>query len=35
MNVENVWDSNVEGDAVVGPVVCISREEMLQALNEM
>ena len=25
----------MEGDAVEGPVVCISREEMVQALNEM
>ena len=34
MNEENDWDRNVEGDAVEGPVVCVSREEMLQALNE-
>ena len=26
---------NVEGDAVEGPVVCVSREEVLHALNEM
>ena len=25
----------MEGDAVDGPVVCVSREEVLQALNEM
>ena len=25
----------MEGDAVEGPVVCVSREEVLQALNEM
>ena len=25
----------MEGDAVQGPVVCVSREEVLQALNEM
>ena len=25
----------MEGDAVEGPVVCVSREEMLQALSEM
>ena len=25
----------MEGDAVEGPVVCVSREDMLQALNEM
>ena len=31
---ENDWDSNVEGDAVEGPAVCVSREEVLQALNE-
>ena len=35
MNEENYWDYNVEGVAVEGPVVCISREEVLQALNEM
>ena len=34
-NEENVWDHNVERDAVEGPVVCISREEVLQASNEM
>ena len=33
MNEENGWDHNVEGDAVDGPVVCVSREEALQALN--
>ena len=25
----------MEGDAAEGPVVCVSREEVLQALNEM
>ena len=25
----------MEGDAVEGPVGCVSREEVLQALNEM
>ena len=35
MNKENYWNRNVEGDAVEGPVVCVSREEVLQALNEM
>ena len=34
-NEENDWYHNVEGDAVEGPVVCVSREEVLQALNEM
>ena len=34
MNDENDWDHNVEGDAVEGAVVCVSREEMHQALNE-
>ena len=34
MNEENNWDHDMEGDAV-GPVVCVSREEVLQALNEM
>ena len=35
MNEEINWDDNVEGDAVEGPVVCVSREEVLQMLNEM
>ena len=35
MNEENAWDRNVEGDAVEGPGVCVSREEVLQALNEI
>ena len=34
MNDENDWDHNVE-EAVEGPVVCISGEEVLQALDEM
>ena len=25
----------MEGDTIEGPVVCVSREELLQALNEM
>ena len=33
MNEDNDWDYNVEGDAVDGPVVCVSSEEVLQALN--
>ena len=28
---ENDLDRNVEGDAVEGPIVCVSREEVLQA----
>ena len=35
MNEENDWDLNVKGDAVEGPVVCVGREEVLQALNEI
>ena len=35
INVENYWDHNVEGDAVEGTVVCVIREDVLQALNEM
>ena len=35
MNEEDDWDCNVEGDAVEGPVVCVCRGEVLQALNEM
>ena len=34
MNEKNYWDRNVEVDAVEGPVVYVSREEVLQALNE-
>ena len=33
MNGENDWDHNVDDDAVESPVVCVSREEVLQALN--
>ena len=35
INEENDWDHNVERGAVEGPVVCVSREDLLQALNEM
>ena len=35
VNEENYWDHNVEGDAVECPVVCVSREEVLQVLNEL
>ena len=35
MNEVNDWDHKVEGDAVEGPVVLVSREEVLQALCEM
>ena len=35
VNEENDWDRNADRDAVEGPVVCVSREEALQALNEM
>ena len=35
MNGKNDFDNNVEGDAVEEPVVCVIREEVLQALNEM
>ena len=31
MNEQNHWDHNMEGDAVEGPVVCVSREDVLQA----
>ena len=30
-----IWDHNVEGDAVEGPVFCVGREERCQALNDM
>ena len=35
MNEENDWDHNVEVDAVECSVDCASREDMVQALNEM
>ena len=35
MNEEKDSDYNVEGDAVEGPVVCVGREEVLQALNDV
>ena len=35
MNGESDWDHDVEGDAIEGPVVCVSREKVLQALNEI
>ena len=35
MNEENDWHHNVEGDAVDGPVVCLSRGEVVQTSNEM
>ena len=35
MNEENDWNRIVEGDAVEGQVVCVNREEVLQALNEI
>ena len=31
---ENDWDHNMEGDAIEGPVVGVSREEVIRALNE-
>ena len=34
-NEENDWDHNMEGDAAKGSVVCASRDDVLQALNEM
>ena len=35
MKEENDWDHNVEGDAVEGPVICIGREDVFQALHEI
>ena len=32
---ENDLDHNVKGDAEEGPIVCVSREEVLQALDEV
>ena len=34
MNEENYLDHNVEGNTVEGLVVCVNREEVLQALIE-
>ena len=34
MNEENDWDHNVEGDAVHGPVDCVSRDKVLQVLQQ-
>ena len=34
MNEENDWNGNVKGDAVEGTLVCVSREEVLRALNK-
>ena len=34
MNDENHRDHDVDGDAVEGSVVCVSREDVLQVLNE-
>ena len=34
MDEENDWDCSAKGDAVEGPVVCVSRQDVLQALNE-
>ena len=33
MSEENDWDHDVEGRAVEGTVVCVIREDVLQALN--
>ena len=35
MNADNDWDRYVEGDAIEGSVVCVSKEMVFQALNEM
>ena len=35
MNEENDWDPNVEGDAVEDPADCLSREEVVQKLDDM
>ena len=34
MNEENDWDHNVEGHAA-GLLVCVSKEKIVQAINEM
>ena len=35
MNDKNDCDHNVDGVAVEGPVVCVRREDVLQAISEM
>ena len=35
LNEENDWEHNVEGDAVICPVVWVCIDEVVQALNEM
>ena len=35
MNEDMDWDNNVQGDAVEAPVVCVNREEVLQASNKI
>ena len=35
MNEVKDWDYSVEGDVAEGPVVCVSREKVLLALDEM
>ena len=30
MNIRIEWDNNVKGDVVVGPVVCVGREEVMK-----
>ena len=35
MNEDIDWDHSVEGDGVESPVVCVSRDWVLQALNEV
>ena len=35
INEGNDWDHNVEGYTVEGKVICVSRKDVLQALNEM
>ena len=34
MNQENYWNHNVEEDSAESRVVCVGREEVLQALNK-
>ena len=35
MNEEDAWDHHVEGDAAEGAVVCVSRGQVVQVLDEM
>ena len=35
LDVESDWDLETEGNAVEGPVDCVNRDEVVQALKEV